>query len=209
MNHPRPQPTNTPRRIYLASSWRNPNQPELVAFLRSHGHFVYDFRNPTDGDKGFAWSAIDPEWKAWNANAYRVALEHVVAVHGYDADFAGMEWADTCILLQPCGRSAHLEAGYMAGQGKAVYARLADGEEPELMYRLMFEAVGALAVFDHELLWLLDAKRRKQPLVRHPAAERRKLIEAKSAEIDAYARQKTEEAVASADRGVMDARTGP
>jgi len=201
MNHPRPQPTNTPRRIYLASSWRNPNQPELVAFLRSHGHFVYDFRNPTDGDKGFAWSAIDPEWKAWNANAYRVALEHDVAVHGYDADFAGMEWADTCILLQPCGRSAHLEAGYMAGQGKAVYARLAHGEEPELMYRLMFEAVGALAVFDHELLWLLDARRN------FPAgANRRKLIEAKSAEIDAYARQKTVEAVASADREVRRSR---
>lgn len=29
-----------------------------------------------------------------------------------------MKWADTCVLALPCGRSAHLEAGWMSGAGK-------------------------------------------------------------------------------------------
>lgn len=35
-------------RIYVASSWRNKYQPEVVAALRKAGHKVYDFRNPKD-----------------------------------------------------------------------------------------------------------------------------------------------------------------
>jgi hypothetical protein len=34
------------QKIYLASSWRNERQPELVRILREAGHEVYDFRNP-------------------------------------------------------------------------------------------------------------------------------------------------------------------
>jgi len=33
-------------RIYLASSWRNEEQPFLVKMLEAEGHLVYDFRNP-------------------------------------------------------------------------------------------------------------------------------------------------------------------
>jgi len=53
-------------RIYVASSWRNPYQPEVVAALRKAGHEVYDFRNPEDNPGGF-------------------------------------HWADTCVLVLPCG----------------------------------------------------------------------------------------------------------
>ena len=35
-------------KIYVASSWRNPYQPEVVAALKKAGHEVYDFRNPKD-----------------------------------------------------------------------------------------------------------------------------------------------------------------
>ncbi len=34
--------------IYLASSWRNDLQPEVLLALRDAGHAVYDFRNPLD-----------------------------------------------------------------------------------------------------------------------------------------------------------------
>lgn len=44
-----------PRRIYVASSWRNPIQPEVVRHLREAGHEVYDFRNPAPGQEGFSW----------------------------------------------------------------------------------------------------------------------------------------------------------
>ena len=44
----------------------------------------------------------------------------------------GMEWADTCVLVLPCGRSAHLEAGWFKGRGKRLIVLLED-MEPELM----------------------------------------------------------------------------
>jgi len=37
------------QRMYVASSWRNAQQPEVVGKLRAHGFEVYDFKqqNPT------------------------------------------------------------------------------------------------------------------------------------------------------------------
>ncbi len=52
-------------RIYVASSWRNAHQPELVKALQDAGHEVYDFRHPAPGNEGFQWSQIDPNWKDW------------------------------------------------------------------------------------------------------------------------------------------------
>jgi hypothetical protein len=47
-----------------------------------------------------------------------------------------MEWADVCVLLLSCGKSAHSEAGWMQGAGKPTYVLLTDRQEPELMYKL-------------------------------------------------------------------------
>lgn len=122
--------------IYVASSWRNPAQPGVVTMLRHAGHEVYDFRHPPHGRGGFAWSAIDPDWQQWTAAQYRDALETDIAEDGYRSDMDGMEWADVCILLLPCGRSAHLEAGWFVGKGKPVYVLTREGEEPELMAKM-------------------------------------------------------------------------
>jgi hypothetical protein len=124
------------RRVYLASSWRNSLQPEVVASLREAGHEVYDFRNPAPGNHGFHWSEIDPEWQAWNQHTYREALQHPIADTGFAADWQAMEWADTGVLLLPRGRSAHLEAGYFVGTKKELHILMLSKEEPELMYRM-------------------------------------------------------------------------
>lgn len=125
------------RRIYVASSWRNPQQPLVVEMFRQCGHEVYDFRNPRPGDIGFSWSEVDPEWLAWKPRPFCDALEHPIAVAGFDSDFAAMEWADTFVLALPCGRSAHLEAGWAIGQGKPTAILLHEDKfEPELMYRM-------------------------------------------------------------------------
>ncbi|MFM2092084.1 MAG: hypothetical protein RLZZ127_2573 [Planctomycetota bacterium] len=126
-------------RIYVASSWRNPYQPGLVDWLRMHGHAVYDFRNPPHRT-GFRWTDVGLETKRPTVDQYREALQHPVAAAGYLSDFRAMEWADTCILLLPCGRSAHLEAGWFAGRGKRLIILTQDGEEPELM-ALMAHAI--------------------------------------------------------------------
>lgn len=124
------------RRIYLASSWRNVYQPGLVLHLRGLGHEVYDFRNPEPGNNGFAWGDMDRRWQEWEPAAFRDGLSHPVAESGFALDKGGMDWADTCVLLLPSGRSAHAEAGYMAGGGKQVFVHIPEPVEPELMYKL-------------------------------------------------------------------------
>ena len=122
-------------KIYVASSWGNNQQPYVVWALRKAGHEVYDFRNPA---AAFAWSDIDPKWVSWSPGEFRDALDHPIAVDGYGMDYNAMRWADAFVLLMPCGRSAHLEAGYAVGAGKPLVIILSDGE-PELMYRLALE----------------------------------------------------------------------
>lgn len=120
-------------RIYVASSWRNERQPEVVRALRASGHEVYDFRNPAPGNHGFQWSEIDPAWKGWSAEEFRAALNHPVALRGFSLDLRALEWCDACVMVQPCGRSSALELGYCAGRGKLALVLLAEGCEPELM----------------------------------------------------------------------------
>lgn len=126
------------RKIYLASSWRNAEQPRVLALLRAAGHEVYDFRNPAPGNKGFAWTEIDREWLHWTPEKFAKLLDsHPVAAAGFRLDQQALDWSDTCVLLLPCGRSAHLEAGYAIGQGKpTIFYLSADKFEPELMYLL-------------------------------------------------------------------------
>lgn len=119
------------KRIYVASSWRNPYQPSLVRRLEAWGHMVYDFkrdRRKGDGEAGsagpprstaFSWGEMDPKWTDWSPQLYRELLQsHERAASGYLGDHRGMEWADTCVLCLPCGNSAHIKAGYMKGRGK-------------------------------------------------------------------------------------------
>ncbi len=123
-------------KIYVASSWRNRFQPEVVRILREAKHLVYDFRNPTEGEKGFSCAEIDPEWMRWTTTQFVAALKHPLAKAGYERDWGAMQWAEACVLVLPCGRSAHLEAGYFVGAKKQIYILACELPEPELMYKM-------------------------------------------------------------------------
>ncbi|MCR5191351.1 MAG: nucleoside 2-deoxyribosyltransferase domain-containing protein [Bacteroidales bacterium] len=125
-------------KIYLASSWRNQHQQSLVKELRLLGYEVYDFKHP-NGDPGFRWDKIEEKWQDWSMKEYREALKADYAQFGFNRDFDAMKAADICVLCLPCGRSAHLEAGWMKGAGKKVIAFIPPSEtiEPELMYGLL------------------------------------------------------------------------
>lgn len=149
------------RRIYVASSWRNMMQPAVVHALRSAGHKVYDFRHPKPGDDGFHWSDTIPSYRRQgpgmpeqlaDVGEYLAALEHPTAVQGFANDFEAMEWADTCVLVLPCGRSAHLEAGWFSADPDRELVILLDGPSvtPELMYRMADVIVPS---FDDLLGW--------------------------------------------------------
>lgn len=138
-------------KIYVASSWRNPHQPAIVQRLRGVGAEVYDFRSPPHGRGGFAWSSIDPNWESWTPTQWREALRHPLAIDGFQSDLEGMEWADVCVLVLPCGRSAHLEAGWFAGRGKPVCFVALERTEPDLMVGL---GNGVICSYPELLDWL-------------------------------------------------------
>ena len=123
-------------KFYVASSWRNIFQQRVVELLRSMGHEVYDFKNPAPGNTGFSWSEIDENWEQWSTDEYMEALKHPIAEKGFNSDFDAMKWADVCIMVLPCGRSANTEAGWMKGAGKKVYVYQPIPQEPELMYKI-------------------------------------------------------------------------
>jgi hypothetical protein len=151
-------------RLYVASSWRNESRQQLtVDLLREAGHEVYDFIHPPGGDHlGFSWAEIDPGWQSWTPGPYFEALEHPIAQAGFDSDFGAMQWADAGVLLLPCGRSAHLEAGWFVGAAKPLWIVL-DGTEfgwlpgeksnPELMYKM----ASGIVLEPEDLLGLIEA----------------------------------------------------
>lgn len=124
------------RKIYVASSWRNEYYPEVVTKLREAGHEVYDFRNPPSGDTGFKWSSVSENYMVWSPQEYREQLDHPKAVRQFHNDIKAMEACDACVLVLPCGRSAHTEAGWFAGRGKKTVVYIPEQQEPELMYKL-------------------------------------------------------------------------
>ena len=123
-------------KIYVASSWRNEFYHKVVETLRNAGHDVYDFRNPPSGGNGFRWSDISPYYDKWTPNEYRDHMNHPLAVAQLKNDIDALKSCDCCVLVLPCGRSAHTEAGWMAGAGKKVLVYIPTRQEPELMYGL-------------------------------------------------------------------------
>lgn len=143
--------------IYVASSWRNPLQQGVLLALRAAGFEVYDFRNPAPNEHGFSWRETDPDgnWMDWTPEEFRTALGHPVSEKGFKFDMDALMACDQCVLVLPCGRSAHLELGYAVGAGKETFVLMLEQSEPELMYKMvdhiclnMHELLGALGVKD-------------------------------------------------------------
>ena len=104
-------------RVYIASSWKNEQLVlELAKLLRSPGIEVYCYAEGGAGQHIFNW----PDVVSMQEDGI-TCLRNWNSVKAYDIDFAGLNWANVCILVNPCGRDAHLEAGYMKGRGYYLY----------------------------------------------------------------------------------------
>lgn len=132
-------------KIYVASSWRCEFQPEAVAKLRALGHLVYDFRGAGSGwgeadgaDGGFHWTEVDPDYRNWpnDIPRYLRALETPRAVEGFKRDMDALKACDACLLVNPCGQSAHAELGWAAGAGKLTAAWCPGIREADLMLKM-------------------------------------------------------------------------
>ncbi len=125
-------------KIYVASSWKNPQHPEVVEVLREAGYSVYNYRNPKPGDFGFSWAEIDPGWQGWSVEQWEEALKHRKARDGFWSDFDALNDCDCVVGLIPFGASAGLEIGWALGFGKRVVL-LHTGNEarPDLMVKMV------------------------------------------------------------------------
>lgn len=151
-------------KVYVASSWRNDLQPEVVKALRESGHLVYDFKDPIQGG-GFYWGDIDSDWQNWNlSEAFFKCHSNEAAVQGFINDAAAIRDCDILVLVLPCGRSAHLEAGVAVGLGKEVVILSTEPKmEAELMYmyasdvftsiEAMIKSLEEKSVTSDPLLW--------------------------------------------------------
>ena len=105
-------------KIYVASSWKNEAPVlELADLLRRWGHTVDCFADNSTGRFTFHVSEVgDPE--EIDAISF---LEDDRSQKAFAEDKKMIDWADAVVMLHPCGKSSHLEAGYAVGIGKKLF----------------------------------------------------------------------------------------
>lgn len=102
-------------KIYLASSWKNSEQLNALAYdLRGHIHLVDCFCDSASGRHVFSFDKLG-DISLMNNLTIR---EEDKVKEGFKMDKSYLDWCDCCVMLLPCGKSAHLEAGYAKGSGK-------------------------------------------------------------------------------------------
>jgi len=109
-------------RIYIASSWKNQKLVlALAEKLESEGFEVDAFCRATDKRYSFHWSEfVDDEIELLKYDAFSFINDPKVQ-RAFREDKKWLDWADTVVMLLPCGKSSHLEAGYAKGCGKYLY----------------------------------------------------------------------------------------
>lgn len=104
-------------KVYLASSWKNEDAVlEMQRYLRSYEFEVDAFCNP-DGRFVFNIHEITPDIRKLNPRTF---LEYEKTKRAFEEDRKYIDWCDCLIMLQSCGNSSHLEAGYAKGKGKTL-----------------------------------------------------------------------------------------
>ena len=109
--------------VYLIGSLRNPLIPSIGNELRQAGYEVFE-------DWHAGGKEADDEWMRYErerGRTYVEALQAFNAQHIFHYDRTHLNRATTGVLVHPAGKSAHLELGYLIGQGKRGYILL-DGE---------------------------------------------------------------------------------
>jgi len=103
--------------IYLIGSLRNSKIPFIAKELRKLGYEVFD-------DWFSPGPHADDFWRKYEkirGSNYKQALNNYAAKHIFEFDKFHLDRCNIGILIMPAGKSCHLEAGYMIGQGKKVY----------------------------------------------------------------------------------------
>jgi hypothetical protein len=135
--------------VYLIGSLRDPNVPIFAEELREHGFDVFD-------DWYAAGPEADDKWRDYEkarGHSYMQGLKGYAARHVFQFDYHHISRADVGLLLLPCGKSGHLELGFMLGGGKRGYILLDNPERWDVMYQF------ATGVFDDKQKLFAELKR--------------------------------------------------
>jgi nucleoside 2-deoxyribosyltransferase len=134
------------RSIYLIGSLRNPEVPKLAAVLRDARHDVFEDWFAAGEKADSAWQ----EYEQGRGHSYIESLQGYAAEHVFSYDKYHLDRCDTGVLLLPAGKSAHLELGYMIGQGKPGFIVLpSEPERYDVMYKMATVVKGAEELLKH------------------------------------------------------------
>ncbi len=119
--------------VYLIGSLRNPAIPHIGNSLRAAGFDVFD-------DWFGAGPEADDKWQDYErtrGRCYGEALVGAAARNTFNFDLVHLEMCAVGVLVAPAGKSAHLELGWLLGQGKPGFVLFPDGtpERWDVMYR--------------------------------------------------------------------------
>ena len=135
--------------IYLVGSLKNKAVPLLAAELRDAlGVEVFD-----------DWYAVGPDaddyWKAHElerGHSYTEALQGWHARNVFDFDKRHLDRCDAAVLVLPAGKSAHLELGYVIGQGKPGFILL---DNTDCRFDVMYQFATGITGSVDELVQML------------------------------------------------------
>lgn len=146
--------TDAKKHLYLIGSLRNPYIPELEKRI------IKDCKNVAVFAEWYgAGERADDAFKDYHkglGRTYIQALKSPAARHIFEFDKYHLDRCDGAILVMPCGKSCHLEAGYTIGKGKPVFCIYPDGE-PEDRYELMMQFLDEIFYSENELIGYLNA----------------------------------------------------
>lgn len=135
--------------VYLIGSLRNPQVRGLAEKIRSLGFDVFDDWHAAGEKADDIWM----EYEKGRRRTYYEALQGCTANHTFSYDLHHLHRAALGVLLLPAGKSAHLEFGYLLGQGKPGYMYMP--EEPE-RWDVMVKFATDIALSENSLLTMLE-----------------------------------------------------
>jgi len=123
-------------KIYIATSWKMEGTAIFVTNeLRKIGHEVDCFCDSSSGRYVFHWTEFvekEEDLKNYDAISF---LHDPRTQRAFKEDKKHIAWADAVVMIHPCGKSAHLEAGYAKGRGKLLFMW---GEFPKGEFDVMY-----------------------------------------------------------------------
>lgn len=159
------------RSVYLIGSLRNPALPLVATELRKVVKVFDDWyaAGPTADD---AWQAYEQR----RGHSYSEALQGLAAHHVFAFDHYHLKRCDAAVLVLPAGKSAHLELGWMLGQGKPGWILVDTPERWDVMYKFatgiaasMDELVETVAKWAHPLITMRPGQKYVLPKGMDPA----------------------------------------